>query len=104
MKKKVYSSTIIYEIKRRTKDNPIFSKELERLFGISDVKVRDAVHKARTKDELPIGAENKGYFLARNKSEILRTVASLRSRAMRCLEAADGIKKGYKDDNQQELL
>ena len=104
MKNKVHSSTIIYEIQRRSKKNPIFSKELERLFGVSDVKIRDAVHKARAKDELPIGAENKGYFLARNKSEILRTVASLRSRAMRCLEAADGIEKGYNQDNQQELL
>ena len=104
MKNKVHSSSIIYEIKRRTKDNPIFSKELERLFGVSDVKVRDAVHKARAKDELPIGAENKGYFYPRDKSEILRTVASLRSRAKRCLEAADGIEKHYQDKDQQRLL
>ena len=104
MKKKVYSSTIIYEIKRRSKDNPIFSKELERLFGVSDVKVRDAVHKARTVENIPIGADNKGYFMPRNRAEILHTVASLRSRAARCLEAAEGIEKHYTKNNQQELL
>ena len=105
MKKKTYtSSSIIYEIQRRTKDNPIYSKELERLFGVSDVKVRDAVHKARTVENIPICSGNTGYFMPRDKSETLRTVASLRSRAKQNNEAADGIEKGYQDNNQQELL
>ena len=43
---KTHSSHIIHKIKTRTVDNPIYSRELERSFGISDVAVRDAVHKA----------------------------------------------------------
>ena len=104
MKNKVYSSTIIYEIQRRTKDNPIFSKELERLFGVSDVKIRDVVHKARTIDNIPICAGNTGYFMPRDKAEALRTIKSLRSRASQNNEAADGIEKHYYKQDQQELL
>ena len=104
MKNKVHSSSIIYEIKRRTKDNPVYSKELERILGVSDVKIRDAVHEARAKNNIPIGSGDTGYFFPRDKSEILRTISSLRSRAKRCLEAADGIEKHYTKKNQQELL
>tara|TARA_Y100000310_G_scaffold124006_1_gene122752 strand:+ start:646 stop:960 length:315 start_codon:yes stop_codon:yes gene_type:complete len=104
MKNKVYSSTIIYEIQRRTKDNPIFSKELERLFGVSDVKIRDVVHKARTIDNIPICAGNTGYFMPRDMAEALRTIKSLRSRAKQNNEAAEGIEKHYTKNDQQELL
>ena len=104
MKNKVYSSTIIYEIQRRTKDNPIFSKELERLFGVSDVKIRDVVHKARTIENIPICAGNTGYFMPRDMAEALRTIKSLRSRAKQNNEAAEGIEKHYTKNDQQELL
>ena len=102
--KKPHSSHIIHKIQTRTIDNPIYSKEIERSLSISDVSVRDAVHKARAIDNIPIGSGDKGYFYPRDKSEILRTVASLRSRAKRCLEAADGIEKYYEDKDQQRLL
>ena len=104
MAKKPHSSHIIHKIQSRTIDNPIYSKEIERSLGISDVSVRDAVHKARTIENIPIGAGNKGYFMPRSKAEIIHTVASLRSRAARCLEAADGIEKYYTKNDQQELL
>ena len=101
---KTHSSHIIHKIKTRTVDNPIYSRELERSFGISDVAVRDAVHKARTIDNIPICAGNKGYFMPRDKAEALRTIKSLRSRANQNMEAADGIEKHYQDENQQRLL
>ena len=104
MAKKPHSSHIIHKIQSRTKDNPIYSKEIERSLGISDVSVRDAVHKARTIDNIPICSGNTGYFMPRDRAEALRTVASLRSRAKQNNEAADGIEKHYTKNDQQELL
>ena len=104
MAKKPHSSHIIHKIQSRTIDNPIYSKEIERSLGISDVSVRDAVHKARTIENIPICAGNTGYFMPRDRAEALRTVASLRSRAKQHNEAADGIEKHYTKNDQQELL
>ena len=91
-------------IQSRDIDNPIYSKEIERRLGVNDVQVRDAVHRARVIDNIPLGSGSTGYFMPRDKSEILRTIKSLRSRAKQNLEAAEGIEKHYTKDNQQELL
>ena len=104
MAKKPHSSHIINKKQSRTKDNTIYSKEIERSLGISDVSVRDAVHKARTIDNIPICSGNTGYFMPRDRAEALRTVASFRSRANQNNEAADGIEKHYTKNDQQELL
>ena len=88
----------------RSIDNPIYSREIERSLGISDVAVRDAVHKARTIDNIPICSGNTGYFMPRDKAEALRSIQSLRSRAKQNNEAADGIEKHYQNENQQRLL
>ena len=104
MATKVHSSHIIHKIQTRTIDNPIYSKEIERSLAISDVSVRDAVHKARTIENIPICAGNKGYFMPRDRAEALRTIKSLRSRATQNMEAADGIEKHYTKNDQQELL
>ena len=104
MKKKPHSSHIIHKIQTRTIENPIFSKEIERSLAISDVLVRDAVHKARTVENIPICAGNTGYFMPRDKAEALRTIKSLRSRAKQNNEAADGIEKHYTKDDQMRLL
>ena len=104
MAKKPHSSHIIHKIQTRTIDNPIYSKEIERSLSISDVTVRDAVHKARTIDNIPICAGHTGYFMPRDKAEALRTIKSLRSRAKQNIEAAEGIEKYYQDENQQRLL
>ena len=104
MNNKPHSSHIIHKILTRTIDNPIYSKEIERSLSISDVTVRDTVHKARTLDNIPICSGNTGYFMPRDKAEALRTIASLRSRAKQNMEAAEGIEKHYQDKNQQRLL
>ena len=91
-------------IQSRNADNPIYSPEIERRLGVGGVQVRDAVHRARTTDNLPICSGSKGYFMPREKAEALRTIASLRSRAARCLEAADGIENHYNKDSQISLL
>ena len=104
MSKKPHSSHIIHKIQTRTIENPIYSKEIERSLGISDVAVRDAVHRARTVENIPICSGNTGYFMPRDKAEALRTIKSLRSRAAQNNEAADGIEDHYQDKDQQRLL
>tara|TARA_Y100001963_G_scaffold72041_1_gene100141 strand:- start:6389 stop:6667 length:279 start_codon:yes stop_codon:yes gene_type:complete len=91
-------------IQSRDIDNPIFSAEIERRLGINGVTVRDAVHKARTVDNIPICAGSKGYFMPRDKAEALRTIASLKSRAKQNHEAASGIESYYDTDDQLGLL
>ena len=101
---KVSSIHIIDMIKNRNADNPIYSAEIERRLGVNGVHVRHAVHKARTIENIPICAGQKGYFMPRDRAEAIRTIASLRSRAKQNLEAADGIDKFYKKEDQMRLL
>ena len=101
---KVSPIHIIHMIQERNADNPIYSAEIERRLGVNGVHVRDAVHKARTIENIPICAGQKGYFMPRDRAEAIRTIASLRSRAKQNLEAADGIDKFYKKEDQMRLL
>ena len=101
---KVSPIHIIHMIQERNADNPIYSAEIERRLGVNGVYVRDAVHKARTVENIPICAGQKGYFMPRDRAEAIRTIASLRSRAKQNLEAADGIDKFYKKEDQMRLL
>ena len=101
---KVSPIHIIHMIQERNADNPIYSAEIERRLGVNGVHVRDAVHKARTIENIPICAGSKGYFMPRDRAEAIRTIASLRSRAKQNLEAADGIDQFYKEEDQMRLL
>ena len=92
---KVSPIHIIHMIQERNADNPIYSAEIERRLGVNGVHVRDAVHKARTIENIPICAGQKGYFMPRYKAEALRTIKSLRSRAKQLVEAANGIEEYY---------
>ena len=91
-------------IQGRDADNPIYSAEIERRLGVNGVQVRDAVHKARTIENIPICAGSKGYYMPRDKAEAIRTIASLRSRAKQNMEAADGIESYYNKEGQMGLL
>ena len=104
MKRKPNSIHIIHMIQSRDIDNPIYSKEIERRLGVNDVQVRDAVHRARVIDNIPLGSGSTGYFMPRDRAEAIRTIASLRSRAKQNLEAADGIDQFYKEEDQMRLL
>ncbi len=104
MKQKLNSIHIIHMIQSRSIENPIYSKEIERRLGVSDVKVRDAVHRARTIDNIPICSGNTGYYMPRDKAEAIRTIKSLRSRAKQNAEAANGIEAHYNKDSQMVLV
>ena len=95
---------VIAMIHNRTKENPIYSAEIERRLGVTGVTIREIVHTARTEKNIPICAESKGYFMPSNKAEADRTINSLRSRARQNNEAANGIELFYKTEKQETLL
>jgi len=95
---------IIGIIEDRNSTSPVLSRELEKRAGVSGVKIREIIHRARTEWNLPICAESKGYFLASNKIEADRTIRSLRSRAKQLIKAAEGMEKHYNKDKQMELI
>ena len=95
---------IIGMIEERKAENPILSRDLEQRAGVSGVKIREIIHKARTLWDMPICAERKGYFLPSNKIEAERTIRSLKSRAKQLITAAEGIEKHYNKDNQMRLI
>ena len=98
------TSHIIGIIEGRKHQNPVLSRDLEKRAGVTGVKIREIIHRARTEWNMPICAESKGYFMPDNKLEADRTIRSLRSRAKQLIEAADGIEKHYNKDSQMRLL
>jgi len=58
---------------------PITSKELQGVWQISDVTVRQAVGKLRD-DDHPIGSGPKGFFIARRPKELESTIKNLSER------------------------
>ena len=92
---------ILQDIKRRTVENPIYSYELEERYHVSGVAIREAVHELRVIDNAAVCSGNKGYYIARDKSEALRTVAHLKSRAKRNIDAAEVILKHYEEESGQ---
>jgi len=74
-----------------TVNNPIKSKTLERLYGISGTTVREIVHYQRTKYRHPIASDANGYYMARNQDELQHTIAQLRSRVKRINEVATAL-------------
>ena len=98
------TSHVIGMIEKRKVNDPILSKELEQRAGVSGVKIREIIHRARTEWNMPICAENRGYFMPSNKIEADRTIRSLLSRAKQLREAAEGKEKHYMKDKQRRLL
>jgi len=52
----------------------------------------------------PIAGESDGYFMARNKSELGHTIASLKSRGSKIFEVADALEECFNEVEQLELL
>ena len=97
-------SHVIAMIHGRDKNNPKYSREIERRLGISGVIIREIVHRARAEQDIPICAESNGYFMPSNYLDAERTIKSLLSRAKQNREAAEGMIKYYKKIKQMELL
>lgn len=60
----------------RGKDRAVHSKELERLFSLSDRSVRRRINALR-QDGYPICSDETGYYYAELEEEIIRTINRL---------------------------
>lgn len=88
------NSSVLAEIKLRDKDNPIYSCELEKKYGISGVMVRNIVREAR-RNGVPIAESCEGYHLAKNRSEIEETIQDLKLRAESMLNTARALENHF---------
>ena len=84
---------VMDEIKKHRKNNPIKSRQLEAMFSLRGVNIREIVHWLRVGDHLPICSDSAGYFYARNKFEAEHTIRQLRSRIKHINEAVCGIEQ-----------
>jgi len=74
-----------------TVTNPIKSKVLEKLYGISGTTVREIIHHQRTEYNHPIASDANGYYMARSSDELQHTIAQLRSRVKHINAAATAL-------------
>lgn len=73
----------------------------------SDSSIQAIVHQLRGHIGAQVGSRcvnPAGYWMARNYEEIQETEHNLKSRALACLFALSGLKKGRGEDNQLRLL
>lgn len=90
-------------IKHRTKDNPIYSAEIERRLEIAGTQVRDLIRELRREGK-PIANSHKGYFWAATYEEIEPTLTDLNSRAISLHETISGLKKIFIEQSQLKLF
>lgn len=94
--------TIIAKIRTHTAANPIKSRTLEQIYGITGERVREIVHDARMAGH-PIGSGPSGYFECKTFKEWEPTRDHLHSRAMAMLSLLKRVDEGFAD-KQMELM
>lgn len=94
---------ILAKIKLHTKENPIYSVQIEKYFDISGIQLREIIHELRL-EGYPIGSGNDGYFYARDKSELIDTINNLLGREIKIREVRLALEKCFSKDNQLNLL
>lgn len=99
---------VIHGFRRYDKNNPIKSKLIvtrlnEYLFlkgykiKMSGVRLRKIVNYIRSNGLIPLIATSKGYFVSKNKMDILDQIKSLKERARSIERCAKGLEKFIKD-------
>ena len=83
----------------RTKDNPIYSAEIENQLEISGLTVRDCIKHLR-RNGVPIANSSNGYYFAKEYSEIEPTISDLHRRSMSMLETIKGLRKAFSKETQ----
>ena len=88
-----------------TKEQPIFSKQLEISFKLEGVQVRDIIRQLRREGK-PIANSKKGYFYAQSYEEYEETIQDLYNRSMSMLETIKAMRNAFNKSFQfkMELL
>ena len=90
---------VIGSIKCYTRDNPVTNNTLCKSYKLSGVMLRDIVREARRK-KIPIGSDSKGYFLCKDKDDLLHTLDHLKSRSFSMLETISCMEKIFNETYQ----
>ena len=98
------ASQILVAIRYRTKENPVFSAELERAFGMTGAEVRNLIRELRREGH-PI-ANDKGYYYAKSYEEFKPTLDDLEHRAESLFNTVKKFKIafGIETSNQSSLF
>tara|TARA_Y100000034_G_C6570908_1_gene247425 strand:+ start:98 stop:409 length:312 start_codon:yes stop_codon:yes gene_type:complete len=84
-------------------DKPIYSGQLEKIYDISGITVRNIVRQLRREGH-PIASGSNGYYYARYKTELVSTINNLRSRANDLLKTANILEAAYTHKSGQTTL
>lgn len=90
-----YKTRVKQIIKLYSIDNKILGRHLVEKLEIPGEKIRVAINKLRC-EGVPIGSDEFGYFMARNKEELIHTKRQLKSRSNKIGKALKGLEKCFK--------
>lgn len=74
------------------KENAVKSKQIEQIFGLRGVEVRNMVNQLRY-EGVPICSGRKGYWYAKNEAEVIETLNGLKARIIGIENAVNGLEK-----------
>lgn len=72
------------------KNDPVCGSQISKTLGISGFEVRQLINAARCKGD-PICSCGRGYYIAVDSQEILKTIESLESRIAAMTKAKNGL-------------
>jgi hypothetical protein len=89
------SLRVLFTIQSHSRINPIKSREIEQLYGITGSEVRNLVRSYLRQGNLiaHCGGAVPGYYLAKDWSEFESSYNDLKSRAMSMLETVNHVAK-----------
>jgi hypothetical protein len=93
---------VIGSIKLHGFDNPISSKTLESENGLSGSGVREIIREARHR-KIPIGSDDRGYYICKNAGEFQHTINHLKSRSLNMLDTLKVCESLFADIYQEEF-
>ena len=80
----------ILEREHQGKDNAIVSRALEERLGCKGTMIREMVNELRSAG-VPICSDRNGYYIAKSREELDRTIVQLKSRVKKIQSAIDGL-------------
>ena len=90
-------------IRLHSYDNPVYSAEIEKRYGLAGTVVRDIIRELRREGK-PIANSKQGYFWAKNYEELRPTIDDLEGRANSMHETVSALKNAFSKGNQLQLL
>lgn len=90
MAKIVTTDFIRYFQGHKGKENAVYSREIERHFGMDGTEVRELVNYLRTQG-IPICSGVQGYWIAKNDEEVMATLLNLMRRKKGLENAIEGM-------------